>query len=874
MTAPVDGFPVGRARQHDLRLAGAALGAWLMSWAALHLTWWTSVLVAAAALVVAATVARSRVRFATVLVAALLGVACGGLATAGRTVTRDSPVLDRVVHERTTAPVTLVVSDDPRLMRGGRGYVIAADLVRIAGPAHVTGANSTAARPGGPDPGPASAPARGGATDSARDAAPARGGAGSGRDAGPEAGVVDNGRNTAREPGRAESGGDPAPERGPTDSGRGSAAERRAAADLAGAADVSLDVRVTVLATGDGWVGLLPGQRVRTTARFMPPRGGDLRAATLSVSGTPELLGRPPWYQRGAGGLRAGLQRASRSVSGPAGGLLPGLVIGDTSRLDPGLAEDFKATGMTHLVAVSGANCAIMIGCVLFVAAWCRAGPRTTAVLGALALIGFVLLARPSPSVLRAAAMGTLGLVGLASGRARAAVPALAAGVLALVVGDPELSGDMGFALSVTATAGLLLLAPGWRDALRRRGVPAGLAEALAVPAAAQVACGPLIAVLSSSVTLVAVPANLFAEPAVAPATVLGVAAALLSPLWPDGAAFLAWLAGWAARWLVLVARTGAGVPAGSVPWPGGATGGLLLGALTLTLLCAGRYRLVRRLVAVTALGVALGAVPVRLLAPGWPAPGWVFVACDVGQGDALVLRAGEGEAVLVDAGPDPDKVDGCLRRLGVRTVALAVVSHFHADHVNGLPGVLPGRRLGAVLVPEFAEPGAGAQVVRTVADRAGAELTVPAVGAEYQVGDVRLRVVGPTRRLTGTRSDPNENSLVVLATVRGVRILLAGDAETEEQHELAGLDLRADVLKVAHHGSAYQDGAFLAAVSPAVAVVSVGVGNGYGHPNQGILDQLGGGGAQVARTDRDGDIAVSTSGAGLTVTRRSGGSP
>ncbi|MFD1075176.1 ComEC/Rec2 family competence protein [Longispora fulva] len=766
-----------------------------MSWAALSLPWSTSALVGAGALAASAVVCRSRARFATVLVAVLLGVACGGLATAGRTVTRDSPAVERVVHDRVSVPVTLVVSDDPRLMRGGRGYVIAADLVRIGAPG------------GGPHP----------------------------------VGL----------------------------------AAHEGESVLAEGSEVSLDVRVTVLATGDGWVGLLPGQRVRTIARFAPPRGGDLRAATLSTSGAPELLGAAPWYQRGAGNLRAGLQRASRSVTGPAGGLLPGLVIGDTSRLDPALAEDFKATGLTHLVAVSGANCAIMIGCVLFAAAWCRAGPRTTAVLGALALVGFVLLARPSPSVLRAAAMGTLGLVGLASGRARAAVPALAAGVLALVVLDPELAGDMGFALSVAATGGLLLLAPGWRDALRRRGVPAGLAEALAVPAAAQVACGPLIAVLSSSVSLVAVPANLFAEQAVAPATVLGVAAALLSPVWPDGASFVAWLAGWAARWLVLVARTGAGVPAGSVPWPGGATGGLLLGALTLALLCAGRYRTVRRLVVVTTLGVALGAVPVRLIAPGWPPPGWVFVACDVGQGDALVLRAGDGEAVLVDAGPDPDKVDGCLRRLGVHTVALLVVSHFHADHVDGLPGVLPGRRLGAVLAPEFAEPGAGVQVVRAVAGRAGAAVSTPQTGADLQIGDVRLHVLGPTRRLTGTRSDPNENSLVVLATVRGVRILLAGDAETEEQHELAGLDMRADVLKVAHHGSAYQDPAFLAAVGPAVAVVSVGVGNGYGHPNQGVLDTLGGGGAQVARTDRDGDIAVSADRDGaLSVTRRTGHPP
>ncbi|MEV6525184.1 DUF4131 domain-containing protein, partial [Longispora sp. NPDC051575] len=141
MTAPVDGFPVGsagsggRAGRHDLRLGGAALGTWLMSWAALSLPWWVSALAAAGALVACAGLCRSRARAATVLTAVLLGVACGGLATAGRTVTRDSPAVEKVIRGRVPVPVELVVSDDPRLMRSGRGYVLAADLVHIAGSA-------------------------------------------------------------------------------------------------------------------------------------------------------------------------------------------------------------------------------------------------------------------------------------------------------------------------------------------------------------------------------------------------------------------------------------------------------------------------------------------------------------------------------------------------------------------------------------------------------------------------------------------------------------------------------------------------------------------------------------------------------------------
>ncbi|SCE85715.1 competence protein ComEC [Micromonospora viridifaciens] len=633
---------------------------------------------------------------------------------------------------------------------------------------------------------------------------------------------------------------------------------------------VAGSVRGLLLASDPAWRALLPGQRVTARGRLSAPRGGDLTAAVLSVTGPPTRHGPPPWPQRAAGALRAGLQRACEPLPDEQGGLLPGLVVGDTSRLPPTVEEDFRTTGMTHLNAVSGSNVAIIVGAVLLLARWARAGPWTAAVLCVVALVGFVILVRPSPSVVRAAAMGAIGLAALAAGRPRAALPALAAAVTVLVLVDPDLAGDPGFTLSVCATAGLLLLAPGWRDALRRRGVPAGLAEALAVPAAAQLACGPVIAGLSGTVSLVAVPANLLAVPAVAPATVLGVAAAVASPIWPTGAEFAAWLASWPAWWLVVVARQGAQLPAGTLPWPGGVTGALLLAAVSVALLLAVRRRALRRLVAVCAAAVVLGTLPVRLLAAGWPPPGWVIVACAVGQGDAVVLPVAAGRAVVVDAGPEPAGVDACLRRLRVREVPLLVVSHFHADHVGGIAGVFRGRRVADVVTPEWSEPPFGVSQVRAAARTGGARLrTVPA-GWSWRAGGVELTVIGPPYPLRGSRSDPNNNSLVLAATVAGVRILLPGDAETEEQRAL--LDavppgaVRADVLKVAHHGSAYQDPEFLAAVRPAVALVSVGVGNDYGHPNPGLLDRLSRAGARVLRTDTDGDIAAVRDGPGLAV--------
>jgi len=643
-------------------------------------------------------------------------------------------------------------------------------------------------------------------------------------------------------------------------------------------ATTRLSARVFVLASNRDWAGLLPGQRTTVDGRLGPSDGADLDAAVVSVKVPPTLVGRPPWTQRAAGSLRSGLQRACVGLPTQVRGLLPGLIDGDTTHLDPAVAAAFRTTGMTHLVAVSGSNVAMIIGCVLLMCRWSRAGPMMSAIVCGIALIGFVILVRPTPSVLRASAMGCIGLIALATGRVRAAVPALATAVTALIVYDPALATDIGFGLSTFATAGLLLIAPHWRDALRRRRVPRGAAEALAVPAAAQVACSPLIAGFSGTVSIIAVPANLVAIPAVPAATILGVGAAVISPLWPSGAAFFAWLASWPARWLLVVAERGAAAPNAVAAWPSGVWGALALAMILAAAIVAVRHRPVRIVAAVALVAGAIGAVPVRIVAGGWPPSGVLFVICDVGQGDGSVLPLGGGAAIVVDTGPEPTAIDGCLRRLGIDRVPLLVLTHFHEDHVGGLAGVLDGRHVGAMLVSPFDDPTAGyGDVIRAATDD-HIPVTVPTIGEILTYGAVRLTVLGPVARVTGTRSDPNNNSLVIRADEAGERLLLTGDAEIEEQTEVlaavGAAALKSDVLKMPHHGSAYQDWPFLSAADPAAVFVSVGANNEYGLPSVAALDRLAAGGARVLRTDTNGDLAAvrTTTGLAVSVHRRQPG--
>ncbi|MFD3429271.1 ComEC/Rec2 family competence protein [Nocardia fluminea] len=772
---------------------------------------------------------------------------------------------------------------------------------------------------------------------------------------------------------------------------------------------------IVVLAQGSEWAALSPGQSVRFRAEVSEPNRADLTVATLRASDAPKQIGEPPWWQRLAASVRTDLVNASAEALSPAAaGLLPALVVGDTVALSGEVRDAFEIAGLQHLCVVSGANFTILLTALLALTRLLTAGPRTSAAAAAGAVVLFVVIARPDPSVLRAAAMGSVTVLALLTGRRKQALPALCAAVIGLLAIAPELAVSAGFALSVLATAGLILLAPSWADWLRARGWWRGPAEIVAVSAAAFVVTVPLMVALSGRVSLVAIVANALVAPVVGLITVIGAVGAVVACAWGDAAVWVLWCARPPMWWLLGVADHAAAVPGATVTVPGGAVGGSVATVIVVMVVAALRWSHTRRLLAVVMVGVSIVLLPVRFLQPGWPPTGWVLAMCDVGQGDGLALSVAPGSAIVVDVGPDPRPIRACLDRLEITHIPLLVLTHPHADHINGLAGALRGRTVDAIAtapgelrsaiaetcaaavrtavpttvavptppnrtaptgvtshpteiaaspsqpaeswpraqgvvaaqipatdaavaaagpddsggtqshsvtptMPWEPQPTAtspsrerastvgvavrttqsdhvvcprgtpgeriakgdsrpaehvvsqreshghgdetdGVERVAELAGAAGIPLMEIHAGHEMTFGAVGLRVLAPSRDVpTSLAADAaNDRSLVLRARTPAGTILFTGDIEAEAQvRMMRGEDVRADILKVPHHGSRTTTPEFLRAVAPRLALVSAGSDNTFGHPHPTVITTLAALGVTVARTDLDGDVVI-----------------
>ncbi|WP_420175226.1 ComEC/Rec2 family competence protein [Luteococcus sp. OSA5] len=632
---------------------------------------------------------------------------------------------------------------------------------------------------------------------------------------------------------------------------------------------------------GDQLAQIPAGSLLRVEGRLGVAQPGRGHAAELMLRAPPTMLQEPRGWRAGVNRIRAGLRDSMRHSPPLQAGLLPSLVVGDTSGLDPQLEEDFRATGLTHLTAVSGTNLTLMLvfGSVLVRSVGLRGWwVRGSALLG---VVAFVVLCRAEPSVVRAGAMGLVALGGLgrAGGTGRG-LRHLCVAIWFLVLVDPWLARSMGFALSVCATAGILWWGQRWTAAMSW--APAWCAEAVTVPLAAQLATQPLVTSISDEVSVVGLVANALAGPFVGPATVAGLAAATVSVVSPPAASWVGWVAGWCVQPVVWTAQWGASLPAATWRWPASAPMLVALGALCLAAAPLVPEILARRvacLVAAGAMALACWRAPRPL---GWPGP-WQVAFCDVGQGDATVLRSGPGQAVLVDAGPDGATTVGCLQALGVKRLSAVVLSHYHDDHIAGLAAVLREFPTEHAVVNPVQSPVWAAREVQSLL----AEATVPArpaaVGLVLSTPQARLEVVGVgasgvlAQAGEGESSAENDSSIVLVARlVDGLAVVLGGDVEPAGQQKVVadGWQPRAQVLKMPHHGSARQDRQFWCGSQAVVAVASAGYRNRHRHPAPTAVRLAQECGMRVLRTDLAGTVTLWLEGNQLQVRTERDGPP
>ena len=540
--------------------------------------------------------------------------------------------------------------------------------------------------------------------------------------------------------------------------------------------------------------------------------------------------------------IRTQFRNIAAQFSSDAGALVPGMVLGDTSLQSQDFTNHMRRVGLTHITAVSGANFALVASFVLWLTQWWIRTIRIRIMVTGAVLCFFILLVRPSPSVLRATVMCGVLLVARARGGNSSSASALGAAVTFLLLLDPFQAVEPGFVLSVLATAGILFLAP----VITRRFsnfLPVPFAEAIAIPTSATTFCTPVIVALSGQISLVTIPVNLLVAPFIGPITVGGFLAAIIATISSSLAHHVMDIVIIPTQFIVVIAHFASHVPVL------GASPGLALWAIALVIALffrRGRRVMISSSVILVAITIIFPLVR--------PLPSWRIYQCDVGQGDALVYQTGKYRAIVIDTGPDPQLIDHCLSQLKINEIDLLVITHSHADHAGGIAGVLHHRIVHEVWAnSDVAMNFAGIVNRREV--HAGERFIAP---------PLTITVLWPEQKdftaptLPGDGSVENNKSIVLLIENHGVTLLTTGDIEPPAQAEIARrFASHIDVLKIAHHGSRYQDFRWLESMKPSVSLISVGKDNSYGHPAEITIRDLARIGSSIHRTDRDGGIAI-----------------
>ena len=623
----------------------------------------------------------------------------------------------------------------------------------------------------------------------------------------------------------------------------------------------------------DQWLAYPAGTLVQVNVRLGPAELGQPEAAVMTPVGEAHSIRGPPLWQKVIESMRTGLVEAMGRNPAEQAALVPALVVGDTSAVPTSMSDDFRSTGLTHLMAVSGANLAILLTFLNAVARRCGVRGHWLTAVSIVGVAVFIVLCHSEPSVLRAAAMGLVSLVAVGRGaKEGSGLPGMCLAVMGLCWIDPWMSRSLGFILSVLACLGIILWGRRWAQMLERW-LPSWVAEAMAIPLAAQVSTQPVICYLSGAISVAGLVANAAAGPWVAPATVIGLVAALVSPVSGTVASWAGYVAGWCAEPILLVGRGLADLPGASHPWPVTVAGlGVVVFACGVAAWIMPRI-LSKAWIVLMTTAVLVATMLIAPFQPGWPGQ-WRIAACDVGQGDAIVVRTGVSGAVMFDVGPPDSSVVSCLNQLGVKEIPLVVLSHFHADHAGAFSEVAASFSIGSLLVPSG---GGDGTAVESLAQEKGIPISIGRTGLRAYVGDLTITVVSAWQSNIGESSNgeessaDNDQSLIVRVDSPEMSLLDTGDVEILGQQTALKdpADLVVDVLKVPHHGSARQDPDFLAATHASIALISVGANNSYGHPADKTVKELVNDGMEVVRTDEHGSIALSHEGTWTITTQK-----
>jgi competence protein ComEC len=635
------------------------------------------------------------------------------------------------------------------------------------------------------------------------------------------------------------------------------------------------------------YVNYLPGDRLRLEGKLEAAPvfdGFDYRAylARRGIGGTmgfpkAKLLAEGPrTVTRDLTRLRLDLDRSlQRALPEPEASLGAGIAFGRDGGLSREVKEEFNASGLRHLVAVSGANL-VMVAALTMAIAVRVIGRRRAWPLAALTVAAYVVIAGFEASVVRAAIMTAVLFAGEVVGRPQSGLPGLAAAIIVMTAIAPGQAVEPGFQLSAAATAGLLTLGPWLRsafDGLRQwwpaSWLPGWLTEVAALSLAATIATTPVTWAHFGAISLVGPLANVVAQPIVALAFWTSLATAVTGLAWPAAAPWTGAAAYYPLAFIVDLAREAAALPASSANVGSAPISWSVAGVVGFAAVAGLLYRYLPPAVQLPDAARSRSALGNRLLLAG--ASGalalqiWVGLSgggsaltidvLDVGQGDAILLTTPGGRQVLVDGGPSGLRL---ARELGAvmpywdRSVELVIISHPQEDHIGGLPALAARYTLG----PVVSNGDRNRTVTGGLVDRSFAQRYVVAAGDRFEIDGVSFEVLWPPDDTAGRTGELNDRSLVLLVGYAGVQILLTGDIEASAQRQLLARGLApVDVLKVPHHGARTSDRAFLSSVVDGLAVISVGAGNRFGHPHPATLEALSG--VTVLRTDLDGRIRI-----------------